>query len=192
MAVNGITELTLALRDALKEEDRHDILYLTLSPVPTNTHGADPLYRFNATVASSCHWPPEAKAQPKCGKHAPNHDTDTDVHGSAHVRFVNLTLDWLEREWAGEVDFVSTDLNVTDTDTEMSMAARMSGYYGTPYSSCDSSCEMSMAARMLGYYGTPYSSCDLSLWFVNLTLDWLEREWAGEVDFVSADLNVAG
>ncbi|KAF8526073.1 hypothetical protein BU17DRAFT_83591 [Hysterangium stoloniferum] len=103
--------------------------YLTLSPVPTNTHRADPLYRFNATITSSCHWPPKAKAQPKCGKHAPNHDTDT---------------------------------------------------------------EMSTAAYMSGYYGTPYSSCDSSLQFVNLMLDWLEQEWAGKVDFVSTDLNVAG
>ncbi|KAF8499385.1 hypothetical protein BU17DRAFT_72228 [Hysterangium stoloniferum] len=103
--------------------------YLTLSPVPTNTHRADPLYRFNATVTSSCHWPPEAEAQPKCSKHAPNHDTDT---------------------------------------------------------------EMSTGVCMSGYYGTPYSSCDSSLRFVNLTLDWLKWEWAGKVDFISADLNVAG
>ncbi|KAF8521186.1 hypothetical protein BU17DRAFT_64953 [Hysterangium stoloniferum] len=135
MAVNGTTELTLALRDALKEEallhacGNIDMTYLTLSPVPTNTHGAGPLYHFNATVTSLCHWPPEAEAQPKCSEHAPNHDTDT---------------------------------------------------------------EMSAAACMLGYYGTLYSSCDSSLQFVNLTLDWLKREWAGKVDFVSVDLNVAG
>ncbi|KAF8521566.1 hypothetical protein BU17DRAFT_87762 [Hysterangium stoloniferum] len=48
----------------------------------------------------------------------------------------------------------------------------------------DTDTETSALARMSGYYGTPYSSCDSSLRFENLTLDWLEREWAGEVDFV--------
>ncbi|KAF8512868.1 hypothetical protein BU17DRAFT_69058 [Hysterangium stoloniferum] len=92
--------------------------YLTLSPVPTNTHGTDPLYRFNATIASSCHWPPKAEAQPKYGKHTPNHDTDTEMSVAVHMLgyygtpFVNLMLDWLKGEWAGKVDFISTDLNV--------------------------------------------------------------------------------
>ncbi|KAI9512181.1 Metallo-dependent phosphatase-like protein [Russula earlei] len=35
-----------------------------------------------------------------------------------------------------------------------------------------------------GYYGTPFSDCDSPLRLTNLTLDFLERNWASEIDFV--------
>ncbi|GJJ07459.1 hypothetical protein Clacol_001661 [Clathrus columnatus] len=38
--------------------------------------------------------------------------------------------------------------------------------------------------RRAGYWGTPQSACDNSFAFVNFTLDWIEKEWADDIDFV--------
>jgi len=35
-----------------------------------------------------------------------------------------------------------------------------------------------------GYYGTPFSDCDSPLQLTNLTLDFLDKNWASEIDFV--------
>lgn len=35
-----------------------------------------------------------------------------------------------------------------------------------------------------GYWGAPYSECDSSLRLTNLTFDYLENNWADEIDFV--------
>ncbi|KAI0045296.1 hypothetical protein FA95DRAFT_1607798 [Auriscalpium vulgare] len=35
-----------------------------------------------------------------------------------------------------------------------------------------------------GYYGTPYSDCDSPFRLTNLTLDFLDKNWASEIDFV--------
>ncbi|KAF9009052.1 Metallo-dependent phosphatase-like protein [Cyathus striatus] len=35
-----------------------------------------------------------------------------------------------------------------------------------------------------GYYGTPYSDCDSPLRLTNYTLDYLDENWASEIDFV--------
>ncbi|KAI0003083.1 endopolyphosphatase [Russula compacta] len=35
-----------------------------------------------------------------------------------------------------------------------------------------------------GYYGTPFSNCDSPLQLTNLTLDFLDKHWASEIDFV--------
>ncbi|KAJ7283642.1 endopolyphosphatase [Mycena rebaudengoi] len=35
-----------------------------------------------------------------------------------------------------------------------------------------------------GYYGTPYSDCDSPLRLTNFTLDFIEKKWASEIDFV--------
>ncbi|KAF8351449.1 Metallo-dependent phosphatase-like protein [Amanita rubescens] len=35
-----------------------------------------------------------------------------------------------------------------------------------------------------GYYGTPYSDCDSPLHLTNFTLDYLDSNWASEIDFV--------
>ncbi|KAJ7047361.1 endopolyphosphatase [Mycena alexandri] len=35
-----------------------------------------------------------------------------------------------------------------------------------------------------GYYGVPYSECDSPLRLTNLTLDFIEKKWASEIDFV--------
>ncbi|KAI0832451.1 Metallo-dependent phosphatase-like protein [Trametes gibbosa] len=38
--------------------------------------------------------------------------------------------------------------------------------------------------RAAGYYGLPFSDCDAPFSLTNLTLDFLDREWADEIDFV--------
>ncbi|RDB22519.1 Endopolyphosphatase [Hypsizygus marmoreus] len=35
-----------------------------------------------------------------------------------------------------------------------------------------------------GYYGTPFSECDSPLRLTNFTLDYLDKKWTSEVDFV--------
>lgn len=44
--------------------------------------------------------------------------------------------------------------------------------------------------RRAGYWGTPQSSCDNSIAFVNFTLDWIENEWADNVDFVVCECDI--
>ncbi|KAF8529018.1 hypothetical protein BU17DRAFT_73241 [Hysterangium stoloniferum] len=68
------------------------------------------------------------------------------------------------------------------TDIHPDPLYRFNATVASSYAETDA--ETSAAQRLSGYYGTPYSTCDAPLRFVNLTLDWLDREWADEVDFV--------
>ncbi|KAI0921857.1 hypothetical protein AcW1_004280 [Taiwanofungus camphoratus] len=40
------------------------------------------------------------------------------------------------------------------------------------------------AKRRSGYYGMPYSECDSPFTLTNFTLDFLDKEWSSEIDFV--------
>ncbi|EGO27522.1 hypothetical protein SERLADRAFT_446757 [Serpula lacrymans var. lacrymans S7.9] len=54
---------------------------------------------------------------------------------------------------------------------------------GTSQSSSCHRNQPKSAARS-GYYGTPFSECDSPLRLTNLTLDFLEKNWSAEIDFV--------
>lgn len=60
------------------------------------------------------------------------------------------------------------------------------GYYivdGTEKSACHRK-KPKKAKERSSYYGTPYSDCDSPFTLTNYTLDFLDREWSSEIDFV--------
>ncbi|KIJ56669.1 hypothetical protein M422DRAFT_22819 [Sphaerobolus stellatus SS14] len=84
----------------------------------------DPLYKFNATVASSCHRLPSKgrkhndkddefkKGKKDKGEADVKEEERAKYWGAPRsecdsaVRFVNWTMDYLEKEWVDEIDFV--------------------------------------------------------------------------------------
>jgi endopolyphosphatase len=60
------------------------------------------------------------------------------------------------------------------------------GYY-LPGASVSSSCHSEKPhseGERAGPYGSPGTECDTPLSLVNMTLEWIEKEWADRVDFV--------
>ncbi|KZP17262.1 endopolyphosphatase [Athelia psychrophila] len=59
--------------------------------------------------------------------------------------------------------------------------------YYTPRTSVKKSCHRKKPKKKgdeAGYYGTPHGDCDSPLRLTNFTLDFLEKHWASEIDFV--------
>ncbi|GLB33819.1 putative calcineurin-like phosphoesterase [Lyophyllum shimeji] len=59
--------------------------------------------------------------------------------------------------------------------------------YYAPHTAERTSCHRKKAKKKkntAGYWGTPFSECDSPLRLTNFTLDFLEKEWASDVDFV--------
>lgn len=65
----------------------------------------DLLYQHNATLSSSCHRLPKP-GEPDDGARRAGHWGAPRSACDSAVRFVNLTLDYLEENWADEIDFV--------------------------------------------------------------------------------------
>jgi len=59
--------------------------------------------------------------------------------------------------------------------------------YYTPRTSLSTACHRKKSKKKKNkslYFGTPYSECDSPLRLTNLTLDFLNDDWAPEIDFV--------
>ncbi|PFH52734.1 hypothetical protein AMATHDRAFT_73867 [Amanita thiersii Skay4041] len=54
----------------------------------------------------------------------------------------------------------------------------------TPHASIKKACHRKQKQKGAGYYGTPYAECDSPFALTNFTLDYLEKNWASEIDFV--------
>lgn len=85
-----------------------------LFPSFTDAH-PDPFYTPGTPISASCHHWDEDKAGDDSGKKKKNDDKKDDLAGpwgvgpsdcDSPMSLVNITFDWLEKEWADKVDFV--------------------------------------------------------------------------------------